>query len=196
MSTSHVEIDHPNQTHAVGQIRKRPWWFAACGVLLVVVGMVAIMAAFWATLATVLFFAVLLLIAGVGQIADATATRKEPGFGWRLGIGILTALVGGLIVFDPVGGAIGLTLLIAIFFIFEGVLRLVLASQLIGGGKSWFIASGVLDFVLGLLIAIQWPASGVWVIGLFLGIDLMLLGMAMLLLSAHRSKSLSTWPAT
>lgn len=192
MRTSHVETDNPNQTHAVGQLPKRPWWFAACGVVSVVLGIVALAAAFWATLATVLFFAVLLLIAGVGQIADATATRNEPGFGWRLGIGILTALVGGLIVFDPVGGAIGLTLLIAMFFILEGVLRLVLAGQLIGSGKGWFIASGVLDLILGLLIAIQWPASGVWVIGLFLGIDLIFLGMAMFLLSAHRSKSLAT----
>lgn len=192
MSMSHVESDNLEQPHAVGRVPKRPWWFAACGVLLVVLGIVAIAAAFWATLATVLFFAVLLLIAGVGQVADATATRSQPGFGWRLGIGILTTLVGGLIIFDPVGGAIGLTLLIAMFFIFEGVLRLVLSSQLIGGGKGWFIASGVLDLLLGLLITFQWPASGVWVIGLFLGIDLIFVGMAMILLAAHKSKLAST----
>ena len=84
------------------QIKRMP--FAACGVLSAVLGIVAIAAAFWATLVTVLFFAVLLLIAGVGQIADATATRNEPAFGWRLGIEFLTALVGGLIVFDRVSG--------------------------------------------------------------------------------------------
>lgn len=103
-------------------------------------------------------------------------------------IGILTTLVGGLIIFAPVAGAVGLTLLIATFFIFEGFLRLVLAGQIIGGGKGWFIASGVLDLVLGLLIAIQWPASGVWVIGLFLGIDLIFIGVAMLLLATQRSQ--------
>lgn len=188
MSTNQIETDSPNRPHADSRAHKRSWWFTACGVLTIVLGVVAIAAAFWATLATVLFFAVLLLIAGIGQIVDATATRYEPGFGWRLGIGILTTLVGGLIVFDPVAGAIGLTLLIATFFIFEGLLRLVLSSQLIGSGKRWFIASGVLDLVLGLLIAIQWPESGVWVIGLFLGIDLIFIGTVMLLLSAHRSQ--------
>lgn len=154
----------------------------------IILGVIAIVAAFWATLATVLFFAVLLTLVGISQVVDAATTRHEPAFGWRLGIGILTTLVGGLILFDPVSGAIGLTLLLAVFFITAGVFRLVLASQLIGNGKGWFAASGVLDLVLGLFIALHWPASGVWVIGLFVGIDLIFFGLAMIMMAAPGSK--------
>lgn len=166
----------------------RPGWYAAWGVLSVVAGLIAMGAAFWATVATVLIFAVLLLLSGVAQIAEAFATRDRAGFAWRLGIGILTTIAGGLIVADPISGAIGLTFLIAMFFVFAGILKIILAGQLETVGRGWFLTIGILDLLLGLLIALQWPASGIWVIGLFIGIDLVLIGFALVFLAVQASK--------
>ena len=185
MSIDDRETTLRPQPDVTAQPSRRRWWSTVWGLLSIVLGVIAIVAAFWATLATVLFFAVLLTLVGISQIVDATTSRDEPGFAWRLGIGILTAVVGAMILLDPVGGAIGLTLLLAIFFISAGVFRLILASQLSGNGKGWFAASGVLDLVLGVLILLHWPASGVWVIGLFLGIDLIVFGLAIVMLAAQ-----------
>jgi uncharacterized membrane protein HdeD (DUF308 family) len=161
-------------------VRQNPGWFVALGALLVVLGVIAMVAAFAATLATVLFFGVLLLIVGVVQIAHALAAARWRGFFVHLVGGILYAVVGGLIVFDPVAGAIGLTLLLAVFFVLGGILKIVLGFQ---GESAWFTLSGIVDLVLGLLIAIGWPGTGTWVIGLFLGIELVFTGLSLILVA-------------
>ena len=166
-------------THA--DIREHRGWFIGLGVLFVALGITAMVAAFAATLATVLLFGALLLAAGIIQIAHTVWAARWRGYLTQLLAGILYAGIGGLMVFDPVAGAIGLTLLLAVFFVVGGLLKIVLGVQAESG---WFALSGFVNLLLGLLIAVGWPATGTWVIGLFLGIELVLAGLSLILVAS------------
>lgn len=156
-------------------------WLRGLGIFWLVLGVLAIIAAFAATLATVLAFGILLLLAGIAQLAQAFADR-ETDFGWRLAAGLLYGLVGLMLIVDPVGGAIGLTLLIALLFLFGGLLRLAFAFSIGRQGRSTglHILGGLLNLVLAILIIGGWPETGAWVIGLFVGIELIFGGLTLL----------------
>jgi len=156
-------------------------WFAVLGVVLIVLGAIAVVAVFAATLATVLLFGVLLFLAGAAQVANAGSHAGRKGAGLHLAAGILYAVVGGLMVIDPVGGALSLTLLLAALFLIAGIGRIVLGFQ---ADSPWFIVSGVIDLLLGTLILIGWPETGTWVIGLFIGIEMVFAGLSMLFFHA------------
>jgi uncharacterized membrane protein HdeD (DUF308 family) len=152
-------------------------WFAVLGAVLIVLGAIAVVAAFAATLATVLLFGVLLFLAGVAQVVNAATHAGRPGFGLHLTAGILYAVIGGLLVIDPVGGAVSLTLLLAALFLIAGIGRIVLGFQ---AQSPWFTFSGAIDLLLGVLILVGWPETGTWVIGLFVGIEMIFAGISML----------------
>lgn len=177
-------LDETGTSVDIPEYRK---WFTIVGSLLVLLGLLAIVAAFAATLATVLIFGILLLIAGIAQIGHAFSAARWRGFTVHLVAGVLYAIVGLLIVVDPVGGAIGLTLLLAVFFILSGCLKLVLAVQAESG---WFGLSGGLDLLLGLLVFLGWPETGTWVIGVFLGIEMLFAGISLLLLKSAKPRLL------
>lgn len=150
------------------------------GIFFLVLGIVAIVSAFAATLATVLVFGVILLLAGIAQLAHAFSERHVD-FGWRLTGGILYTLVGVLLIADPVGGAIGLTLLLAVLFLVGGALRIGLATSMRRQGRAagWQIAGGVINLVLAGLIIAGWPGTASWIIGLFVGIELFFGGLTL-----------------
>lgn len=152
------------------------------GIFWIILGAAAIALAFVATLATMLIFGVVLLLAGVAQLAYAF-TQSFSNRGWQITIGVLYFLVGLLLVIDPVSGAVGLTLLLAILFLIRGGLQLALGATLRRRGqpRGWFLVSGVLSLLLAVFIIAGWPATGTWVIGLFVGIELLLGGIALLM---------------
>jgi uncharacterized membrane protein HdeD (DUF308 family) len=164
-----------------GELREHRGWFVALGILFVILGIVAIVAAFAATLATVLFFGVLMLLAGVVQVVHAISATKWRGFLLHLLGGILYLGIGGLIVYDPVGGAVALTLFLAAFFLVAGVMKLVLG---IYAESGWFALNGIVDLLLGGFVWMGWPETGTWVIGLFLGIELVLAGISLILVAS------------
>lgn len=165
------------------EFRLHRGWLTALGVVFVGLGLACISAAFAATLATVLLFAVLLLLAGAAQLARALASQDDD-FGWDLASGLVYLVAGALLVADPVSGAVGLTLLLAAFFLFLGIVRLALArrAKRIHGTSGALTATGVLDLVLGALIVLGWPETSTWLIGLFLGIELVFAGVSLVLL--------------
>jgi len=179
-----------NPEPAQREIQRLGGWFLGLGVVLAVLGAIAVVAAFAATLATVFLFGVLLLIAGMFQAVQAFLAARWKGFFWHLLLGLLYALLGAILLADPVEGAIGLTLLLAAFFVVGGVLRIVLAVQRRGQVQTgWFLFGGILDLLLGLLIWIGWPATGMWVIGLFLGIELLFAGLSLIMVGLAMPRS-------
>ncbi len=155
------------------------------GIILVLLGIGAMFAAFSATMATVFLFGVLLFIAGLVQLGHAFSDRSH-GFIWRLLVGALYSLVGFWVMIDPVGGAVSLTLLIALFFIGGGILRLTLSysSRRSGLPANWQLTGGLMNMILAFLILAGWPESGTWVIGLFLGIEFLFAGIILLFTAA------------
>jgi uncharacterized membrane protein HdeD (DUF308 family) len=187
--------DLPDLLRAERESLRRHWfWLLILGVLLIIVGLVAISSAFVATLATMFALGTLLLIGGGVAIANAIWARRWRGFWLHLLAGLLYIVVGMLVVDDPVRAADVITLLLAVSFLVGGVFRIVLALSERFHGWGWVLLNGIVTFVLGLIIWRQWPLSGLWVIGLFVGIDMVFAGWS-LVMAALAVRSLAAPPA-
>jgi uncharacterized membrane protein HdeD (DUF308 family) len=166
-------------------IRQYWMWFLALGIVLVVFGSIAIG---WSCIATVTvaatwLFGMFLLAGGIAEIINSFWVGRWSGMLVHLLLGVLYAMVGFMIIDQPESAAVQITLLIAIFLMLSGIFRVVFAISERFTGWGWVLLNGVVAFFLGLLIYKQWPASGLWVIGLFLGIELILNGWAWIMLS-------------
>jgi uncharacterized membrane protein HdeD (DUF308 family) len=157
--------------------------FLGLGVLAVVVGFVAIGSTFIATLASVKVFGALLLIAGFAEVIHAVMVRNLKGFALHLLAASLYLLVGLFILEHPLRAAEVLTLLLAASFIVGGLLRIVFSVAVRFHSWQWVVFNGVVDLILGILIWNEWPESSLWVIGLFVGIDLLLHGWSWVVLA-------------
>ena len=191
---AHLQADsgpHPNHEECLRSHHCWPW-FLLLGVLLIIVGIMAIGAAFVATLATVLIFGWLIIAGGVVETVNAFLARNWSGFFVHLLGGVLHLVVGILMIEHPERAAAALTLLLALIFFVGGVIRIAYALIDRFPGWVWMLLNGVVTLALGVMIWRQWPESGLWVIGLFVGIDLIMNGwswvMLALILRSVRSK--------
>jgi uncharacterized membrane protein HdeD (DUF308 family) len=165
---------------------RRSWgWFLALGIAMVVLGSIAIG---WACLTTITvaatwLFGVVLLAGGVAEIIGSFSARKWSGMLVHLLIGVLYVVTGFMIVDAPAEGAIILTRIISIFLIVGGIFRILSAIVHNYAGRGWVLLNGVVTLLLGVMIYKEWPQSGLWFIGLYLGIDLILNGWSWIMLS-------------
>jgi uncharacterized membrane protein HdeD (DUF308 family) len=160
----------------IEEIRSHWGWLLALGLALIVLGMVAIASNVLATLVSVVFLGWLLFLGGAVQVAHAFWAPRWSGFLLHLLTGALYGIVGLLLVAHPDAGAVSLTLLLAAFFLTEGLFRLMAAVAIPFPSRGWLAASGVVTLVLGAVILAQWPEASLWIIGLLVGIDLISTG--------------------
>lgn len=153
-------------------------WFLAFGVGLLALGVAAIARSFTATIASMLFFGWLLVIASGIEIAQAVLVGHWSGFFYHLLAAILFGVTGVLLITRPVISAEAVTVVMAMFFIIGGLFQLLSSLIVAVPGWGWQAADGIIALILGALVLAQWPASGLWVIGLFIGIDLVFYGCA------------------
>ena len=158
-------------------------WFLAFGIGVLVLGIAAVVRAVTATVASMLFFGWLLVLASGIEIAQAVMVGHWAGFFQHLLAAVLFGITGLLIVMRPLISAEVATVFMAMFFLIGGLFQLIGAVAIASPGWGWQAADGVITFVLGLLVLAQWPASGLWVIGLFVGIDLIFYGCAWIALA-------------
>ncbi len=182
-----MESRSPNvvtELHLVGlEVVGRKWgWLLGMGILLVVLGMIAIGASVLATLATMVFVGCLMLVGGILQTIHAIAMRGWSGFYIDLLAGVLYAVVGFVIVAHPGATAVALTLMIAVLLILGGTFRILIAFAVSYQNRIWLILHGVVNLLLGFVIWHDWPVSGLWVIGLFIGIDMLFNGWSLIML--------------
>jgi uncharacterized membrane protein HdeD (DUF308 family) len=157
-------------------------WFLGLGVLLVVGGMFAAGWAALTTLATVIVFGYLLLVGGVVQIVNTFLVRSWRGAAMDLLGGFLHLVIGCLMIEHPERAAEVLTLMLAVAFMIGGGVRIVFALLHRFAGWFWVFLNGAVTFALGILIGKQLPESAYWVIGLFVGIDLIFNGWSWIML--------------
>ena len=178
-------------TVAMDEIGKKWGWILAIGVLMVILGTVGIGATFALTLTTVMFFGILILIGSGFQLLDAFRYKGWSLIGKML-IALLYLAVGFIMVKNPLLASTTLTLFIAWALIAVGIVRIIMAFQLRGvDGWIWTLISGIAAIVLGIMILNNWPESGLWVIGMFVAIELIFngWGMIMLALAAKNRRS-------
>ena len=157
----------------------RNWgWFLAFGIALVLLGVLAIVRSVAATVVSMLYFGWLLLFAAGIEVVQAIMVGKWAGLFQHWLSAALFGVLGALIIWRPLVTAEILTLLIGAFFLVAGAFQLITPFVISLPEWGWHALNGLITFVLGILILAQWPVSGLWVIGLFLGIELVFYGAA------------------
>jgi uncharacterized membrane protein HdeD (DUF308 family) len=177
-------MEHVIQLPGTSELRGNWGWFLILGIVLIVLGTIALGSALYMTLASVFFFGWILIIGGALEAVHAFWREKRwGGFFLDLLTGLLYVVVGWMMVSNPGESAVLLTLIIAMFLVFEGLFRIVVAITVRYPHWGWVLFNGVISLVLGISIWQRWPYSGLWVIGLFVGIEMLLNGWSLVMLS-------------
>jgi uncharacterized membrane protein HdeD (DUF308 family) len=164
-------------------------WFTVLGIVLIILGIVAVAFPFMTTIVAKTFLGWLLLIGGVVQIMHAFSTQKWSAFLFDLIIGALYVIVGGWLAFFALAGIIALTALLAATFVVQGILECGMALRMRSqAGWISMLISGIIAIVAGLLIFTHLPTSAVWAVGLLVGINLISSGWAYLFLTLAAAK--------
>lgn len=177
--------------------QRRGWtWFVTTGSILVLLGAIALASQVTASLVTAAVIGALLLFAGVAEIFGAYWSRRSSGFFLRLLSGSLLLVIGALFCREPVEGGIALAMLLAGLLMAGGIIRVTAMATYQAEGWGWGVISGSIDLVLGMIIWLAWPAGGLWMLGLFVGLDLIFRGFDWIALGlAMRSKARGNTPS-
>jgi uncharacterized membrane protein HdeD (DUF308 family) len=176
-------------------LRHKWWLFLLFGIISVIVGIMAIGSSFVATMVSVKVFGILLIIEGVTEVIHALMVRNWKGFGLHLLSAALHLFVGVFMLEDPIRAAVVITLLISAAFIVGGILRIIFAIVERFPSWPWVALNGVVTLILGIMIFNEWPISGLWVIGLFVGIDLLFSGWSNIILAMVLRRFKTAHPA-
>jgi uncharacterized membrane protein HdeD (DUF308 family) len=162
--------------HELNALRGNWFWFVMLGIALVVLGAIALGSVVIASLATAVAIGMLIFLGGVAETLGAFWCRGWSGFFFHLLSGVLSIVIGVIFLRAPVGALLALTLLVASFLMVGGIFKIVAAVSYRFAAWGWPLVSGIVDLILGVLIWQEWPASALWVIGLFVGINLVFRG--------------------
>jgi uncharacterized membrane protein HdeD (DUF308 family) len=163
-------------------------WFLAFGIVLIVLGIAAIVRSVTATVVSMVFFGWLLVFASIAEFVTAFMVGNWSGFFLHLLAAILFGIIGVLMLVKPTISAEVWTFVMAVFFLIGGLYQLIASAWTHLPGWGWHAANGALASIMGVLIMMQWPVSGLWVIGLFIGIDLIFYGGAWINLALNLHK--------
>jgi uncharacterized membrane protein HdeD (DUF308 family) len=164
----------------IEEIRRSWGWFLALGVLFIILGMACIAFDVAATFTTVLIFGWVLLIGGVFALVQAFTVGTWSGFFLYLLSALFRGVTGYMLIRYPIVGAESLTLVLASFFIVSGLFRAIGFSMAKFPRWGWAVFSGIVTAVLGVLLLVQIPLSGIWFIGFAIGVDLLCDGVAVI----------------
>ncbi|TPN81865.1 HdeD family acid-resistance protein [Mesorhizobium sp. CU2] len=162
---------------AIGKTRDKWGWFVALGVLLLIFGGIAFGNLMIATVASVYVVGWLMLMAGIIEIIHAFGVKTWGRFFYWLLSGLLYAVAGFFAFDNPLLASAALTLLLAIALVASGLFRAWVGyNHRPEKGWGWLVIAGAISILLGLTIAMGWPVNSLWVLGLFLAIDLVFQG--------------------
>lgn len=168
----------------IGQVREHSGWFIALGIIFIIGGVFAIAMPLIASFAVTLAVGWALIFVGILQLVQSWSIRTWGGFIWQAIIGLIILAGGIALLFDPIVGALTLTLLLGAVFIAKGIVQLILGFQYRPHANwGWIVAAGVIAVILGVLIVIQWPWSSVWVLGTLAGISLIFSGWSYIMIA-------------
>jgi uncharacterized membrane protein HdeD (DUF308 family) len=174
---------------AITQSMRDHWkLFLIEGVVLVLLGILAIVLPPLATLALTIVFGWLLLISGVAGLITTFWAKHAPGFWWSLFSALIAIAAGITLLGWPVSGSVSLTLVLIAFFAIEGIVSIMYAIEhrkQYSGRWAWMLLSGIIDLILAGIIFAGLPGTALWALGLLLGINLLFGGTSLIAMAMH-----------
>jgi uncharacterized membrane protein HdeD (DUF308 family) len=157
--------------------------FLAEGIVMMVLGLLAIAVPEVASLAITIVIGWLFFVGGIFRTISVLQHRGMPGFVWSLLTAVLAILLGLVLVLRPIAGVLTLTIWLGAFFLIEGIAAILLAIEHRRHLPSWgwVLFSGLVDLLLAYLIWDGWPSSAAWAIGLLVGINMVFLGLSLIM---------------
>ena len=182
---------------AVSAAIHRHWGlFLGEGIVLILLGTLAVLIPELASVAATVVFGWILLLSGVVGLIATFRARGSPGFLWSLISALLGIAAGVVLLTMPVQGTLTLTAVLIAFLLVEGVATLLFALEHRKGSSgrwSWVLTSGIVDLVLGLMLLAGLPGTAVWALGLLIGINMIFGGWSLVWMALHaRSEVMAT----
>ncbi len=184
MTVSETSVDGGDAAFTVTMKSNQPGWMIALGVLTVLTGFSAIAFPLASTLAVELLTGSLLLTVGMFTTVHAIVERKADGMWWELLIGLMHIVAGVLFLANPLGGIFALTIMLGVTFMAEGILRIIMATQMERSRQLFLlIASGGLSILLGIVVLGSLAnGASLTLIGVLLGVNFIFSGTAAIVL--------------
>ena len=164
-------------------------WIIGFGAVLLALGILAFGSVVTATIASVYFVGVSMIVAGLAEIVIGLRARDWGPFVLWIGLGIVYALAGLLTLANPLLAAGVLTLFLGAALVAAGIMRIIVAFQMKAGSAwAWVAISAAITVLLGAAILAQWPLSSLYALGVFLSVDLLFAGIGWVGLGMALSK--------
>jgi uncharacterized membrane protein HdeD (DUF308 family) len=177
MTSSSDALQNYRTGSETAPLRAKWGWIVALGVVYLLAGLVALGSVMMATVASVLIVGITMIVAGVAEIISAFQIKSWGKFLVWVLLGALYIVAGFVTFENPVLAAVLLTLMLGASLVASGIVRIFLAFSMKRESPwIWVALSSVVTLLLGLLILARWPVNSVYVLGLFLGIDLVMAG--------------------
>ncbi|HEY2463844.1 MAG TPA: HdeD family acid-resistance protein [Steroidobacteraceae bacterium] len=177
------KIDVPRVDAAITNSLRAHWkFFLIEGIVLVVLGVIAICVPPLATVTAEILVGWLILLSGVLGLVMTFQTRGSPGFGWSLLSAVVGIAAGIVLLVWPLSGVFTLTVMLTAFLTVEGVVSMMYAlAHRRERSSRWqmMLLSGIVDLILAGLILAGLPGTAAWAIGLIVGVNLLFGGVAL-----------------
>jgi uncharacterized membrane protein HdeD (DUF308 family) len=172
-----------NETSAVA-VKRASGWSIVWGIVMFLCGILAIALPLETSIGIVIILAWVILFAGIAHLILAFQSRGIGAVLWQLLLGVAYGIAAIYMLTHPLLGVLSLTLVLAIFLLFEGVLEIALYFRIRQVRNSgWVLFDGIITLILGVLIWTHWPSSAVWLIGTLVGISLIFSGISRIMLA-------------
>ena len=165
------------------ELRSGWGWHLAMGIALVLLGIFAVIDSVAVTVVSMMVFGWLLLFGGIIEGVQAFRHRRGGHFFLHLLNAAFALVVGLMLLRNPLAGSLVMTLLMALYFLVAGSFRIITAMTVQMTGSGWMLVDGIITLILGILVWAQWPVAGLWVIGLFIGVNLITYGWSQMMLA-------------
>jgi uncharacterized membrane protein HdeD (DUF308 family) len=177
MTNASQTIGDPRAGSDTAPLRAKWGWIVALGVVYLVAGFIALGSVAMATVASVFVVGVMMIVAGVAEVISAFQIKSWGRFLLWVLLGLLYVVAGFVTFQNPLLAAVLLTLILGASLVASGIMRIILAFSMKRETPwIWVALSGVITLLLGVLILARWPVSSLYILGLFLGIDLIFAG--------------------
>lgn len=175
--------DYNGMTERAESLSRKWGWFLAFGIALIVLGLIAVNYAITATFVSVMFLGTVMMFAGGIHLVEAFTAGKWNMFFVHILISILYLVFGFVIFRQPAATAAVVTLLMAAFFFTAGIFRIISAISMQMPQWGWLLFSGIVSVLLGILVTASWPASALWILGVYIGVDMIVTGWTLVVAS-------------